>query len=127
MRLRTGRELQVIDVGNGGALVEGVVRLLPGTHVDVHIVTRHGRVLVRSRVTRAHVSYLTADTIRYRAAVAFESPVDTSGLALSETRVEQVEGYVVPEEAHGTLAVQGREYPGNAGLPAGGEAVRLSA
>ena len=46
MRLRAGRELVVIDLSNGGALVEGATRLLPGTHVDVHVITRDGRTLV---------------------------------------------------------------------------------
>ena len=55
LRLRTGRELAVVDIGDAGALVEGTTRLLPGTHVEVHVVTREGRTLVRSRVTRAWV------------------------------------------------------------------------
>ena len=55
VRLRAGRELQVVDVSVAGALLEGTARLLPGTHVDVHMVTRDGRVLVRSRVVRAHM------------------------------------------------------------------------
>jgi hypothetical protein len=55
VRLRTGRELAVVDIGDTGALLEGTSRLLPGTHVEVHVVTREGRTLVRSRVTRASV------------------------------------------------------------------------
>jgi len=78
MRLRTGRELAVMDVSNGGALVEGVARLLPGTHVDVHIVTRDGRVLVRSRVVQVQVCHVAADSVRYRGALSFDRPVDTS-------------------------------------------------
>lgn len=77
MRLRAARELVVINVSSSGALVESAARLLPGTHVDVHIVTSEGRTLVRSRVTRAYVSHLEADTIRYRGAIAFERNVDT--------------------------------------------------
>jgi hypothetical protein len=55
--------MSVLDVGNGGVLVEGRVRLLPGTHLDVHVVTREGRVLVRSRVVRCWVAVLQADTV----------------------------------------------------------------
>ena len=77
-RLRTGRELMVLDVSESGALVEGTPRLLPGTHLDLHLLTRHGRLLVRGRVTRAHVCHVAADVIRYRSAVAFESSVDTA-------------------------------------------------
>ena len=78
VRLRAGRELQVVDVSVAGALLEGTARLLPGTHVDVHMVTRDGRVLVRSRVVRAYVSRLEPGAIHYRGAVAFESAVDTA-------------------------------------------------
>ena len=45
----------VIDVSDTGLLAEGEMRLLPGTHVDVHLVTCDGRLLVRSRVIRAFV------------------------------------------------------------------------
>ena len=86
VRLRAGRELAVVDVSNGGALVEGPARLLPGTHVDVHIVTKDGRTLVRSRVVRAQVHYLDAEVVHYRGGIAFERAIDIS-----------VAGYVVPE------------------------------
>jgi len=77
VRLRTGRDLAVVDVSPVGALVESSTRLLPGTHADVHVVTRHGRVLVRTRVVRAVVWHLEPDAVRYRAALAFDTEVDT--------------------------------------------------
>lgn len=78
MRLRTGTELSVINVADTGALVESGVRLLPGTRVDVHVVARCGRVLVRCRVVRVWVSALAAHVIRYRGAIVFDPPIDTS-------------------------------------------------
>jgi hypothetical protein len=78
VRLRTGRELGVVDIGDTGALVEGSARLLPGTHVEVHVVTREGRTLVRSRITRASVFTVAADALRYRAALAFDTRVNTA-------------------------------------------------
>jgi hypothetical protein len=86
MRLRAGRELGVVNVSSSGALVDSAARLLPGTHVDVHIVTSEGRTLVRSRVIRAYVCQLEADAIRYRGAIAFERSVDAGFV-----------GYPVPE------------------------------
>ncbi len=77
VRLRTGRELIVIDVSNTGMLVESCARLLPGTHLDVHVTTADGRVLIRSRVVRAHVSALHAEAIQYRGALAFDRAIDT--------------------------------------------------
>lgn len=100
MRLRTGRELSVVNVSNTGVLVEGAARLLPGTHVDVHVVTREGRVLVRSRVTRAYVFALESDLVRYRGALAFDRTVDTT-----------VIGYAVPSSLLTAADMPGTEYP----------------
>jgi hypothetical protein len=88
----------VVDVSASGVLLEGTVRLLPGTHVDVHVVTRDGRVLVRSRVARCQVARLDADAVGYRGALVFERPVDTSG-------------YSVPDAARSMLAAAGALYP----------------
>jgi hypothetical protein len=76
LRLRTGRELMAVDVAAGGALVETEGRLLPGTCVDVHVMTADGRELVRSRVTRAFVWSVGADRIVYRGALAFERHIE---------------------------------------------------
>lgn len=75
-RLRGGHAVAVVDVSRGGALIEGAVRVLPGTRVDLHVFPRSGRLLVRCRVVRAFVARLAADDIRYRAAVLFEPAFD---------------------------------------------------
>jgi hypothetical protein len=100
MRLRAGRELAVIDVSGLGALVEGETRLLPGTHVDVHVVTPDGRLLVRSRIVRAWVAALSAEQIRYRGALAFERAVD-------------IDGYALPRSGHAPTDGPGISYPQN--------------
>jgi hypothetical protein len=99
LRLRTGGELTVVNLGDGGALVEGSARLLPGTHVEVHVVTREGRTLVRSRVTRAWVFAVAADTLQYRAALAFDARVNTAP------------SWVVATHAARSSAVTGSNYP----------------
>ena len=76
VRLRLGRELSVIDVSTSGALVQGPTRLLPGTHVDVHVTASQGRVLARARVVRCVVWAVTADVVQYRGALAFNTPVE---------------------------------------------------
>jgi hypothetical protein len=81
IRLRTGRDAMVLDVSDAGALVEGGVRLLPGSHVDAHVVTTAGRLLVRSRVVRAWVCSLDATGPTYRTALAFQARVDTAHTA----------------------------------------------
>ncbi len=100
VRFRAGREVTVVNVSNTGLLVEGPARLLPGTHVDVHVVTKDGRVLVRSRVTRAYVTALEADAIRYRGALAFDRVVDTSAI-----------GYVIPDVLIAVPEPEGIDYP----------------
>lgn len=76
VRLRLGRELAVINVSASGALVHGPTRLLPGTHVDVHVTASQGRVLIRARVVRCAVWDVTADAVQYRGALAFNTPVE---------------------------------------------------
>jgi hypothetical protein len=100
VRLRAGRELTAIDISDTGLLAEGEMRLLPGTHVDVHLVTRDGRLLVRSRVVRAYVCHLAANQIRYRGALAFETPVQTAEI-----------GYPLPAASETPIGAQGSAYP----------------
>lgn len=76
VRLRAGGEMVVVDASRWGVLVEGRARLLPGTHVDVHVTTRAGRTLVRSRVARCFVTAVSADAVTYRGGIAFERAVD---------------------------------------------------
>ena len=99
-RLRTGGQLRVVDASSSGALTETRERLLPGRHLDVHIVVSMGRVLVRARVTRAYVWRLQADAIDYRAALAFDQAIDVRPV-----------GYVVPFTALTPGDVQGTAYP----------------
>jgi hypothetical protein len=100
VRLRAGRELTVLDISDTGLLAEGEMRLLPGSHVDVHLVTRDGRLLVRSRVVRAFVCRVAANQIRYRGALAFETPVQTAAI-----------GYPMPPASETPIEVQGSRYP----------------
>lgn len=100
VRLRAGRHLAVIDVSNGGALVEGEARLLPGRHADVHVVTGEGRLLVRSRIVRAFVVHLEAERILYRGALAFDRTLDTAP-----------PGYAIPSLVAASVPSQGIAYP----------------
>ena len=99
-RLRTGQDLDVIDISDVGVQVEGSPRLLPGTHVELHVVASDGRVLIRSRVVRSFVHRLHAELVRYRAALTFERSVDTSAA-----------GYEVPKAFRPVAAEAGIAYP----------------
>ena len=103
VRLRAGRQLEVINVSDTGLLAEGEMRLLPGTHVDVHLVTAEGRLLIRSRVVRAFVHRVCRDRIDYRGAIVFERTVSTAAV-----------GYPSPGAAEASNAPSGKTYPDRA-------------
>ena len=100
VRLRAGRELDVIDLSPAGALLEGTTRLLPGTHVDVHVTSSRGRMLCRARVIRCVVWRLSAEEVRYRGAVAFDVALDIAD-----------DGYLLPELRRTDQAAGGTSYP----------------
>lgn len=100
IRLRAGRQLEVINVSDTGLLAQGEMRMLPGTHVDVHLVTAEGRLLIRSRVIRAFVCRVCRDRIEYRGAIAFERPVSTAAV-----------GYPIPAAGEASNPPPGNPYP----------------
>jgi hypothetical protein len=100
VRVRAGRELQVLDLSSNGALVEGPTRLLPNTHIVIHLVTRGGRVLVRSRIVRAYVSEVRAESLIYRGGLVFDRGIDT-----------QPAGYAVPGAPASVAMTEGTAYP----------------
>jgi hypothetical protein len=108
--------MSVVDISNTGVLVEGQVRLLPGTHVDVHVVTRDGRVLVRSRVVRCWITALDAGPVWYRGALAFDRHVDTAS-----------PGYAIPQAPLAVPDAEGPDYPSSGRLDAPAAPERLCA
>ena len=116
VRLRLGNHLTVVDLSNCGALIEGPSRLLPGTHVEVHIVTADGRVLARSRVVRAYVHHLERDVIHYRGAISFDRPVDS-----------RIFGYSLPAILAAPEPGEGSGYPDSTSTLAAVSAERLPA
>jgi hypothetical protein len=110
VRLRTGRELAVIDISSAGALIEGTTRLLPGTRTDVHVVTRHGRLLVRTRVIRSFIWRLERDVVCYRTALEFDAAVETDADPTLSERSES-KGYQVPAEIPKNDEAPGTRYP----------------
>ena len=102
-KLRTGGQLHLLDASSSGALVQTTERLLPGRHLDVHVISANGRVLVRARVARAFVFHLGADCVEYHAALAFERALDV-----------RAEGYGMPAATPLGENGEGTRYP-NAG------------
>jgi hypothetical protein len=105
VRSRTGHELDLLDVSAVGALIEGRVRLLPNTHLDLHLVLHTGRTLVRCRIVRAHVCHVEADLVRYRAGLVFDQPIDSSS------------GYSLPDGGVRDFPSVGIAYPDEPPIP----------
>jgi len=99
-RLRTGGRLRVVEASSWGAVMETTERLLPGRHLDVHIVSAEGRILVRSRVARAFVFKVEPDAVHYRVAFAFDRAVDIRG-----------DGYALPAPLLAPEMQRGMPYP----------------
>lgn len=74
-RVRPGQSVALVDVSTGGALIETSRRLLPGAFVELQLDTERRRATLRSAVLRCAIVRLTASTVCYRAAVAFDRPL----------------------------------------------------
>ena len=84
-RIHPGREVIVVDLARGGALVEGVWRFRPGASITLHVQHGPGALQVRGDVERCFVHALErGGGARYRAAIRFETPlvIDPPGDAL---------------------------------------------
>jgi hypothetical protein len=71
VRLRTGDPLALVNLAQGGALLESSRRLLPGTTVVLQVSMDEGTLAIRAQVTRCTVHVLHSDSVQYRGAVAF--------------------------------------------------------
>ena len=99
-RLRTGGRLRVVEASSWGALMETTERLLPGRHLDVHVVSAEGRTLARSRVVRAFVVKVEPDAVHYQVAFAFDRAVDV-----------RAAGYGLPSPLLASETERGMPYP----------------
>jgi len=75
-RVRPGRDVSLLDLGDDGALVEGTTRLMPGSRVVLQLQTCERSVAVAGQVVRCEVASLDRDRgIRYRGALRFDEPL----------------------------------------------------
>lgn len=99
-RLRTGGKLRVLEASSWGALMETTERLLPGRHLDVHLIAAAGRMLVRARVARAFVVKVHPDAVHYRVAFSFDRALDV-----------RAAGYALPSPLLASETASGIPYP----------------
>jgi len=70
--VRPGRDVQVLDLSRGGALIEGRARFLPDSAVELRFNSPARSRPLRARVVRCYVSALESGTVSYQAGVAFD-------------------------------------------------------
>ena len=80
--------------------METTERLLPGRHLDVHVVGAEGRMLVRSRVARAFVVKVEPDAVLYQVAFSFDRAVDVRAVP-----------YALPSPLLASETERGMPYP----------------
>jgi len=74
-RIRPGHDVLVIDLSEGGALVETSRRLTPGSTAELLLDAPDGRHSTRASVVRSSVCVLLADLVLFRTALMLERPV----------------------------------------------------
>jgi hypothetical protein len=74
--LRPGRDVVVVNLSRGGALVESPTRLAPGTRTELQLFGEL-KCTVRGRVERCRVSRL--EPLRYEGAIVFDDSLELPG------------------------------------------------
>jgi hypothetical protein len=80
-RLKAGGEVDLIDLSAGGVLLDAAIPLRPGSTMSLELVGRGLDALVSAQVLRAEVSRLGSDSMRFRGACEFASPLELPDLA----------------------------------------------
>jgi hypothetical protein len=90
-RIRPGRDVVVVNLSDGGVLVEGCWRLRPGGRVELIVHVADCDRVITGHVVRCYVHALPRrEAVRYRTAIRFELAV--RGLP----QPDPVAGYVLP-------------------------------
>jgi hypothetical protein len=77
VRLRPGRDANLLNLCPDGALIEGSARLHPGAPVVLQLIGASRSALLTGIVVRCHVSAIDAQAgVRYRGAIKFDASVD---------------------------------------------------
>lgn len=80
-RTSSGAELKLVDVSNGGVLVETGAKIAPGSTVDFRLIGKDTDLSVPARVLRSTVSQVDALGVRYYIAAAFARELHIMELA----------------------------------------------
>jgi hypothetical protein len=75
--IRAGRDVRLVDLSRGGALIQAASRLLPGSQVELQLTAGEWRWSSPGAVSRCRVWLLPLDErVLYRAALQFLHPME---------------------------------------------------
>lgn len=74
-RIRPGLPIRVVDLSDGGGLIETSARLQPGARVELYLESTTWRARIRARVIRCAVGSLAPAHIVFRGALEFDTPL----------------------------------------------------
>lgn len=72
VKLVAGPEVRLINISRGGALIESNTRLSPGSALCLRLVTADSIYLLKGRVLRSRVAFLTGNALQYESALVFD-------------------------------------------------------
>ncbi len=73
-QIRPGRDVQVVNISRGGALVESGAWLRPGSRTELLLCGNGSRASVSGRVDRCHIVGL--EPLRYRVVIRFDETIE---------------------------------------------------
>ena len=74
--LRPGGQVEVLNISNGGMLVQTETRTKPGSVVRVCIFTTGAKYEVKAKVVRSEITTVDGSGLHFLLAVAFDEPLD---------------------------------------------------
>lgn len=82
-RLFPGRQISLLNMSSGGAMVETWYRLLPGSRVLIQFLGINPRIAVGAYIVRCSVREIDRERgLRYRGAVMFEQALQLAGMRI---------------------------------------------
>ena len=74
--LRPGGEVNVLNISNGGMLVQTETHTKPGSAVRVCVVTTGARHEVKAKIVRSEITTVGGSGLHYLLGIAFDEPLD---------------------------------------------------
>ena len=74
--LRPGGQVDLLNISNGGMLVQTETHTKPGSVVRVYIVTTGAKYEVKAKIVRSEITTVDGSGLHYLLAIAFDEPLD---------------------------------------------------